>query len=56
MSENVLDVVDHQLNRGVGISASVRAEEAGCKVDADKTGSLTNRSQLLVSEISRMWA
>src|SRR5215471_642379 len=54
--ENVLEVLDHQVNGGVSILTTVRAEVASSEVDADYAAGFTDRSQLLVGEISRMRA
>ena len=54
--ENVLEVLDHQVNGCVGILTTVRAEVASSEVDADHAAGFTDRSQLLVGEISRMRA
>ena len=56
MFENVLEVLDHQVNGGVSILTTVRAEVASSEVDADHTAGFTDRSQLLVGEVSGMRA
>ena len=56
MFENVLEVFDHQINGRICILTTVWAEIASGEVDADHAPGFTDRSQLLVSEISRMWA
>jgi hypothetical protein len=57
MFENVLDVLDHKFSGCLRcVPTTVRAEEAGRKVDANNAAGFTDCSQLLVSEISRMGA
>src|ERR1700704_1715084 len=56
MFENVLEVFDHQVNGRVCILTTVRAEIASSEVDADHAPGFSDRSQLFVGEISRMWA
>jgi len=52
MFENVFEVLDHQVNGGVCILTTVWAEVASSEVDADHAAGFTDRSQLLVGEIS----
>src|SRR5262249_40064852 len=56
MFENVLEVLDHEVNGCVSVLTTVRAEVAGSEVNADHAAGFTDRSQLLVGEISRMRA
>jgi len=54
--ENVFEVLDHQVNGCISILTTVWAEIVGSEVDADHATGFTDRSQLLVREISGMRA
>jgi hypothetical protein len=56
MFENVFEVLDHQVNGCISILTTIRAEVAGSEVDSDHAAGFTDRSQLLVREISGMRA
>ena len=56
VSENVLEVINHQLGGRVSVRTAVRTKKAGSEVNADKASRFADRRQLFVREISRMRA
>ena len=54
LGDQMVEVRDHVLERGVGVAAAVRAQEARREVDADEAAALADRGELAVGEIARM--
>jgi hypothetical protein len=53
---HVFDVVDDELNGHLGLPDAVRSKEGGSKIDTGQAVGCANGGELLVGEISRMWA